>query len=66
MTSIQFWRGRDLYQIAPAREGTGFIGLCSGRVVATAPDPASVMRALIKAAVWRRQKPRGWLDDQTS
>lgn len=58
MTPIKFWRGRDLYQIAPAREGAGFIGLCSGRVVATAPDPASVMRALIKAAVWRRPKPQ--------
>lgn len=54
MTPIQFWRGSDLYQIAPAREGAGFIGLCSGRVVATAPDAAGVMRALIKAAIWRR------------
>jgi len=54
MTPIQFWRGRHLYQIAPAREGTGYIGLCSGQIVATAPDTASVMRALIKAAIWRR------------
>ena len=54
MTPIQFWRGRHLYQITPAREGIGFVGLCSGRVVATAPDAASVMRALILAARWRR------------
>lgn len=54
MTPIQFWRGRHLYQIAPAREGAGFIGLCSGRVVATAPNTAGVMRALIKAAIWHR------------
>ena len=58
MTPIQFQLGRDLCQIAPAHEGTGLIGLCSGRVVAMAHDPASVMRALIKAAVWRRQKPQ--------
>ncbi len=54
MTPIQFWRGRHLYQIAPARGGAGFMGLCSGRVVATAPDAASVMRALIKSGIWRR------------
>ncbi|WP_438853060.1 hypothetical protein [Brevundimonas nasdae] len=53
MTPIQFWRGRDLYQIAPAYEGNGFIGLRSGRVVATAPDTAGVMRALILTSVWR-------------
>ena len=53
MTPIQFWRGRHLYQIAPAHEGDGYIGLCSGRVVATAPDAASVVRTLIMAARWR-------------
>ncbi len=53
MIPISFWRGRHLYQIGPAREGAGFIGLCSGQVVATAPDTAGVMRALIKGAVWR-------------
>ena len=54
MSPIRFWRGHHLYQIAPAREGRGYIGLCSGQVVATAPDAAGVMRALIKGAVWRR------------
>lgn len=53
MSVIRFWRGRHLYQIAPAHKGDGYIGLCSGRVVATAPDTASVMRALIMAARWR-------------
>ncbi|MNS23542.1 hypothetical protein D3C72_553610 [compost metagenome] len=54
MSPIRFWRGRHLYQIAPAHEGNGYIGLCSGRVVATAPDAASVMRALVMAAHWRQ------------
>jgi len=54
MSPLLFWRGRDLYQIAPAREGSGFIGLRSGRIVATAPDRAGVMRTLIKAAAWQR------------
>ena len=31
MIPISFWRGRHLYQIGPAREGAGFIGLCSVR-----------------------------------
>ena len=53
MSPIHFWRGRHLYQITPAHEGTGYIGLCGGRVVATAPDASGVMRALIMAARWR-------------
>lgn len=53
MSPLRFWRGQRFYQIAPAYDGVGFIGLCDGRVVATAPDRASVMRALIKA-IWRR------------
>lgn len=53
MIPIQFWRGRHLYQVAPSRDGEGFIGLCGGRVVATAPDAAGVMRALIKSSIWR-------------
>jgi len=53
MSAIRFWRGRHLYQIAPAREGAGYIGLCGGRVVATAPDTASVMRTLIMTARWQ-------------
>lgn len=52
MTPIQFWRGRHLYHIAPAHEGVGYIGLCGGRVVVTAPDTASVMRTLIMARPW--------------
>lgn len=55
MTALAFWRGRYLYQIAPAREGPGFIGLRSGRVVATAPDRAGVMRALVMGERWRRR-----------
>lgn len=54
MTLIQFWRGSSLYQVAPAYEGSGFIGLRDGRIVATAPDRAGVMRALILAARWPR------------
>jgi hypothetical protein len=53
MISIAFWQGRRLYQVAPAREGAGFIGLCNGRVVATAPDRASVVRAVILSQRWR-------------
>lgn len=50
--TLRFWRGQRFYQIAPAYEGNGFIGLCEGRVVATAPDRAGVMRTIIKAARW--------------
>ena len=49
---ICFWRGNNVYQVAPAREGPGFIGLRDGRIVATAPDRAGVMRTLILAARW--------------
>lgn len=49
-----FWHGRRLCQVAPAYHGEDFIGLCDGRVVATAPDRAGVVRALILAARWRR------------
>ncbi|MBG7615335.1 hypothetical protein IWC96_08570 [Brevundimonas sp. BAL450] len=59
MTPIQFWRGRHLYQIAPARTGDGFIGLCNGRTVATAKDGAAVMRALIMSTRWRKGLPEG-------
>lgn len=54
MNSISFFHGNQLCQIAPERDGRGFIGLRNGRVVATAPDRASVARALIKAACWRK------------
>lgn len=49
---MRFWRGQRLYQIAPAYEGSGFIGLCNGRVVATAPDQPSVMRIILMTARW--------------
>lgn len=50
---ICFWRGNNLYQVAPAHEGAGYIGLRDGRIVATAPDRAGVMRTLILASRWR-------------
>lgn len=52
--ALVFWHGRRLCQVAPAYHGEDFIGLCDGRVVATAPDRAGVVRALILAARWRR------------
>ncbi len=56
MSSLSFFHGNQLCHIAPEREGRGFIGLRNGRVVATAPDRASVARALIKAARWRNNE----------
>jgi hypothetical protein len=56
MNSLSFFHGNQLCQIAPERDGRGFIGLRNGRVVATAPDRASVARALIKAARWRTDR----------
>ncbi|WEK57698.1 MAG: hypothetical protein P0Y52_14310 [Candidatus Brevundimonas phytovorans] len=56
MNSLSFFHGNQLCQIAPERDGEGFIGLRNGRVVATAPDRASVARALIKAARWRKDQ----------
>lgn len=50
---LQFWRGDRLYQIAPALEGDGFIGLCNGRVIAKAPDRPAVARALVMTSRWR-------------
>lgn len=52
MMPLTFWRGRHLYQIAPAREGVGYIGLCDGRVVATAPNRPAVMRAILMTVGW--------------
>lgn len=51
---ICFWRGSNLYQVAPAYEGVGYIGLRDGRIVATAPDRAGVMRSLILGNKWLR------------
>lgn len=49
---IRFWRGQRLYQIAQVHEGDGYMGLCDGRVIATAPDRSSVMRAILMTARW--------------
>lgn len=49
---IRFWRGARFYQIAQAHEGEGYMGLCDGRVVATAPDRPAVMRAILMTARW--------------
>jgi hypothetical protein len=51
---LSFFHGKQLCQIAPVSEGKGFVGLRNGRIVATAGDRASIARALIKAARWRR------------
>lgn len=51
---IRFTRGRRFYEVAHALDGEGFIGLCDGRIIATAPEPASVARAMIMAARWQR------------
>lgn len=49
---IRFWRGSRFYQIARAHGGDGFMGLCDGRVIATAPDRPGVMRAILMTARW--------------
>lgn len=49
---MRFWRGGRLYQIALVHEGDGYMGLCDGRVVATAPDRPAVMRAILLTARW--------------
>lgn len=51
---IRFTRGRSFYEVAHAYDGAGFIGLRDGRIIATAPDPAAVARAMIKTASWTR------------
>lgn len=48
MTPLCFMRGRRLYQIANAREGEGFIGICDGRVVVHDANRANVARSLIR------------------
>lgn len=54
MIPLAFFHGNHLCQIVPAHEGSGFIGLRDGRIVATAPDRAGVMRTLILATRWAR------------
>lgn len=54
---IRFWRGSRLYQIAHVHDGDGYMGLCDGRVIATAPDRPTVMRALLLTGLWRRRTP---------
>lgn len=51
---MRFWRGRQLCHIMPARSGTGFVGLCDGRVVGSALDRHSVMRMILLTQPWRR------------
>ena len=67
MTALRFWCGDRLYQVVPAHSGEGFIGVCAGRIVASAPDPAGVARALILSDRWRRRgtadSELGWLED---
>jgi len=54
MTDVMhFWRGTQIYHIAQAREGDGFIGLCNGRVIGKAPDRPSLMRMILMTSVWR-------------
>ena len=54
MTAISFWQGRRLLQVTPEPKGTGYLGLCNGRVVAKAPDPAGVVRAMVLSSRWRQ------------
>jgi hypothetical protein len=49
---IRFTRGQRFYEVAHAYDGRGFIGLCDGRVIATAAEPAAVARAMIKHVDW--------------
>ena len=43
-----FTRGRRMYQIAPAyADGQGFVGVCNGRIIATADSPELVVRAIL-------------------
>lgn len=44
---IRFTRGRRFYEVAHSYDGVGFIGLCDGRIVAKALDPAIVAKAMI-------------------
>ena len=47
---MRFTRGGRAYIIAPAyaANDAGYIGLCDGRIVASASQPAEVARALIR------------------
>lgn len=58
MRPLVFWRGHRLYQIAPAREGDGFVGLRDGRMIATAPDRPAVMRAMLMTERWMKSGAR--------
>lgn len=48
---MRFTRGGRAYIIAPAyaANDAGYVGLCDGRVVASAPQAADVARALIRS-----------------
>ncbi|WGU40334.1 hypothetical protein [Phenylobacterium sp. NIBR 498073] len=48
-TPLRFTRGGRAYVIAPAyaANDAGYIGICDGRIVASAVEPAEVARNLI-------------------
>jgi hypothetical protein len=45
--AIVFSRGRNLFQIAPAYDADGFVGVCDGQIVARAASKTEIMKALI-------------------
>lgn len=45
---IRFVRGPSFYEVLPAREGPGFIGLRDGRIVVRGADQASVAKFLVE------------------
>ena len=51
---IRFKRGARVFEISVADGGVGYVGRRDGRLQATAPDAASVARALIMAERWHR------------
>lgn len=52
---ITFCIGVHQYDIDRTEDGNGFVGRSTdGRVVATAPEPATIVRAIIKTMSWRR------------
>ncbi len=53
-----FTRGGRAYVFAPAYAANeaGYIGICDGRIVASAPERATVARSLIRG--WSEARPR--------
>ena len=52
---ITFMRGRRLYQIAKAREGSGFVGYRDGRQIVRGAEKAEVARTLIRSVQCGRE-----------